>query len=159
MLFGILLSLEVIVSVALVGVILLQRSEGGALGVGGGPSGFMTARGAGNLLTRTTGVLAFMFFVLAVGLTILGNFNRSAALRVGDPKATIDPSARVKTTPAGFPIKTPTPVDVRTGVPANVLPNAAPVSTSQPAAGKAAKPGVDPLANVAPVTAPASNKP
>ena len=51
MLQTILLVAMIIISVALAGVILLQRSEGGALGMGGGPSGFMTARGAGNLLT------------------------------------------------------------------------------------------------------------
>ena len=82
MLYYILLGLEVFVSIALVGVILLQRSEGGALGIGGGGSGFMTARGAGNLLTRTTGVLATMFFVLAISLTILGNVQRGQNLLV-----------------------------------------------------------------------------
>jgi protein translocase SecG subunit len=62
MLLGILLVLQIIVAIALVGVILLQRSEGGALGMGGGPGGFMTARGAGDLLTRTTAILAAVFF-------------------------------------------------------------------------------------------------
>src|SRR5690606_4245776 len=52
--------------------------EGGALGMGGGNSGFMTARGAGNLLTRTTSVLAVAFFVCAIGLTIAGNYARGA---------------------------------------------------------------------------------
>src|SRR5690606_2979762 len=63
--------------IALTGVILLQRSEGGALGMGGGPSGFMTARGAGNLLTRTTAILATLFFLTAIGLTIAGNMTLS----------------------------------------------------------------------------------
>ncbi|MNQ52682.1 preprotein translocase subunit SecG [compost metagenome] len=58
--------------------ILLQRSEGGALGMGGGPSGFMTARGAGNLLTRATSILAIAFFVCAISLTIAGNFARGS---------------------------------------------------------------------------------
>ena len=58
MLLGFLLVLLVLVCIALTTVILLQRSEGGALGMGGGPSGFMSARGAGDLLTRTTGILA-----------------------------------------------------------------------------------------------------
>lgn len=77
MLQTILLVAMIIISVALAGVILLQRSEGGALGMGGGPSGFMTARGAGNLLTVTTWWLAGAFFVCAIGLTILGNIDRS----------------------------------------------------------------------------------
>jgi len=73
----ILLVAMILISVTLAGVILIQRSEGGALGMGGGPSGIMTARGAGNLLTKTTWVLAFMFFGCAIGLTILGNVERA----------------------------------------------------------------------------------
>ena len=73
MLFGILLAINILVCVALVGVILLQRSEGGALGMGGGGGGnFMTARGAGDLLTRTTQILAGTFFVLSLAMTIIG---------------------------------------------------------------------------------------
>lgn len=77
MLQVILLSIMILLSVTLTGVILLQRSEGGALGMGGGPSGFMTARGAGNLLTRTTAILATLFFVTAIALTISGNLSLS----------------------------------------------------------------------------------
>lgn len=77
MLQTILLVAMILISVALAGVILVQRSEGGALGMGGGPSGFMTARGAGNLLTKTTWVLAVLFFLCAIGLTILGNVERA----------------------------------------------------------------------------------
>ena len=77
MLQTILLVAMILISVALAGVILIQRSEGGALGMGGGPSGFMTARGAGNLLTKTTWVLATLFFICAIALTILGNIERS----------------------------------------------------------------------------------
>ena len=71
MLLGSLLVLLVLVCIALSVVILLQRSEGGALGMGGGPSGFMTARGAGDLLTRTTSVLAGVFFLLCLLLTVV----------------------------------------------------------------------------------------
>ncbi|HWE46060.1 MAG TPA: preprotein translocase subunit SecG [Caulobacteraceae bacterium] len=74
----VLLVLLILVSVSMVVIILLQRSEGGALGMGGGGGGgLMTARGAGNLLTRTTAVLATLFFMLSVGLTILGNYENS----------------------------------------------------------------------------------
>ena len=58
---------QAIVAAALVGVILMQRSEGGGLGVGGSPSGLMSARGAADFLTRSTAVLATVF----VGLSIL----------------------------------------------------------------------------------------
>ncbi|GAA0869969.1 preprotein translocase subunit SecG [Brevundimonas basaltis] len=77
MLQTILLVVMILISVALAGVILLQRSEGGALGMGGGPSGFMTARGAGNLLTVTTWWLGVAFFACAIGLTIVGNLSRA----------------------------------------------------------------------------------
>lgn len=76
MLQTILLVVMILISLAMTGVILLQRSEGGALGMGGGPSGFMTARGAGNLLTQATWVLGSMFFVCAIALTIVGNLDR-----------------------------------------------------------------------------------
>ena len=78
MLQTILLVAMILISVALTAVILLQRSEGGALGMGGGPSGFMTARGAGNLLTKATAILGVAFFVCAVALTIAGNFERGS---------------------------------------------------------------------------------
>ncbi|MBX4158668.1 preprotein translocase subunit SecG, partial [Lactiplantibacillus plantarum] len=71
----ILLVAIIIVAVALTGVVLLQRSEGGALGMGGGPSGFMTARGAGNLLTQITWILAAMLFGLTIVLTVVGNMD------------------------------------------------------------------------------------
>ena len=68
----ILLTIHIMIAVALVGVVLLQRSEGGALGIGGGGGGgFMTARGTANLLTRVTAILAAAFFVTSIGLAIL----------------------------------------------------------------------------------------
>ena len=72
-LVNILLVINVFVCIALVAVVLLQRSEGGALGMGGGggPSGFMTTRGAGDLLTRVTWILASIFFVLSLTQTVL----------------------------------------------------------------------------------------
>ena len=60
----ILLVIYLMVVVALIGIVLVQRSEGGGLGIGGG-SGFMSARGAANALTRTTAILATLFFLLA----------------------------------------------------------------------------------------------
>lgn len=71
MLLGFLLVLLILVCIAMGTVILLQRSEGGALGMGGGPSGFMSARGAGDLLTRITSILGGVFFFLCLLLTIL----------------------------------------------------------------------------------------
>jgi preprotein translocase subunit SecG len=66
--------IHVAIAVALVGVILLQKSEGGALGMGGGGmSGFMTGRSTANLLTRTTAFLAVAFFTTSVLLVVLSN--------------------------------------------------------------------------------------
>jgi preprotein translocase subunit SecG len=76
MLYNILLAFMILVCILMIVVILLQRSEGGALGMGGGTSGFMTARGAGNLLTRTTWVLASLFFACAILLILEGNRER-----------------------------------------------------------------------------------
>ena len=93
MLLTILLVIEILVSLALVGVVLLQRSEGGALGMGGGPSGFMTARGAGDLLTRTTWILGSLFFIIALALTILAGRERGASSVVDRLKVNaIDPT-------------------------------------------------------------------
>jgi preprotein translocase subunit SecG len=64
---------HLMVVLALVGVVLLQRSEGGGLGIGGG-SGFMTARGASNALTRATAILAAAFFATSLLLTIMARY-------------------------------------------------------------------------------------
>lgn len=75
----VLLLIHVMVCVALVGVVLLQRSEGGALGIGGGGGGgFMTGRSAGNALTKTTAVLAATFFATSIALSILASQQRPA---------------------------------------------------------------------------------
>lgn len=65
----ILIVIHLMVVLALVGVVLLQRSEGGGLGIGGG-SGFMTARGAANALTRATAMLAVAFFATSLALSL-----------------------------------------------------------------------------------------
>ena len=66
----VLLVIHIMIAVALIAVVLLQSSEGGALGIGGG-GGFMTGRGAGNALTKTTAVLAAAFFATSLTLTLL----------------------------------------------------------------------------------------
>ncbi|WP_295812594.1 preprotein translocase subunit SecG [uncultured Nitratireductor sp.] len=68
--------IHLIVVVALVGVVLMQRSEGGGLGIGGG-SGFMSARGAANALTRTTAILAAAFFATSLALSLIARYGAS----------------------------------------------------------------------------------
>ena len=67
-LFIFLTVIQALVAAALVFVILIQRSEGGGLGVGGSPGGLMSARGAANFLTRLTTILATMFVILSIAL-------------------------------------------------------------------------------------------
>jgi preprotein translocase subunit SecG len=66
-----------LIVIAMIAVILLQRSEGGGLGMGSSnPNGLVTARGSGNVLTRTTAILGTLFFVTAIALTILAELDR-----------------------------------------------------------------------------------
>ena len=81
------LVVHILLACALVGVVLLQRSEGGALGIGSGPSGFMTARGASNLLTRATGWLTALFVITSITL---------AGLAAGGSKASADTEKRIQ---------------------------------------------------------------
>jgi preprotein translocase subunit SecG len=81
----VLLVLHVFVTLALIGVVLIQRSEGGGLGLGGGQGmgSFMSGRGTANLLTRTTAILATAFFMLSLSLALLykgGNADNAAAI-------------------------------------------------------------------------------
>ena len=69
---------------SLIGVVLLQRSEGGGLGIGGGGGGgFMTNRGTANVLTRATAVLAGLFFVTSLVLSIMASANRKPTSILG----------------------------------------------------------------------------
>lgn len=76
---AVLIVIQLIVSVAMIGVVLLQKSEGGALGMGGGGSGLgglFSPRGAADTLTRTTAILATVFFLSSLGLTLLALHSR-----------------------------------------------------------------------------------
>jgi preprotein translocase subunit SecG len=92
---NILLVAHLIVTLALIGVVLVQKSEGGGLGIGsgGGGGGFMTGRGTANLLTRTTAVLATLFMGLSLALGILNMGSRA-------PGSLLDSPAGVPATPA-----------------------------------------------------------
>lgn len=69
----VLLVIHLILAISLVATVLLQRSEGGALGIGGGAGGMLTHRGAGNLLSRTTAILAACFFATSMALTMMAD--------------------------------------------------------------------------------------
>jgi preprotein translocase subunit SecG len=74
-LFDFLIVVQGIVAASLVGVILMQRSEGGGLGMGGSPSGLMSARGAADFMTRATTVLATLFVTLSIALAFVAAQN------------------------------------------------------------------------------------
>ncbi len=74
--FAFLLIVQTLVAVTLIGVILMQRSEGGGLGVGGSSSGFMTARGAADFLTRSTAILGGTFIVLSILMAAIAGVTR-----------------------------------------------------------------------------------
>lgn len=71
--FTFILVVQAIVAALLVTVILMQKSEGGGLGVGGSPAGFMSARGAADFLTRSTTILATIFVSLSVALAVIAS--------------------------------------------------------------------------------------
>ncbi|HWD66902.1 MAG TPA: preprotein translocase subunit SecG [Caulobacteraceae bacterium] len=99
LLFDLLLVLNMIVCLLLIGVVLMQRSEGGAFGTGG-PTGLVTARGAGDLLTRTTWVLFTLFLVFSLALTLIGGRERSSQAILNRLKnVTVNPEQILKQTP------------------------------------------------------------
>lgn len=104
----IILVIHLLIALGLIGSVLMQRSEGGALGIGGGgggSGGMFTARGAGNALTRTTAILALGFFITSLSLTVL-------ATRTSAPTSVFDNVGSGKTTGGGnsdakAPVKLP----------------------------------------------------
>jgi len=74
--FTFLLIVQTVIAASLVLTILMQRSEGGGLGVGGSSSGFMTARGAADFLTRVTSILGGLFIILSIMLAAYAGVNR-----------------------------------------------------------------------------------
>ncbi|NJM50943.1 MAG: preprotein translocase subunit SecG [Sphingomonadales bacterium] len=98
-LFHFLIVLQGIIAAALVGVILMQRSEGGGLGTGGSPSGLMSARGAADFMTRTTTALATMFVLLSISLAFVAA--RQSGGGIDDSfKRSEAPAAASETAPA-----------------------------------------------------------
>lgn len=98
-LFHFLIVVQGIIAASLVGVILMQRSEGGGLGMGGSPSGLMSARGAADFMTRLTTILATLFVLLSISLAFVaarqgGTSNIDTTLeRTEVPATTAAPAA------------------------------------------------------------------
>jgi preprotein translocase subunit SecG len=101
----VLLVVHIMVALALVGTVLLQRSEGGALGIGGGGGGgggFLSGRGAANMLTRTTAVLAAAFFATSISLTLIAT-NRGPGTSIIEGVTPGAPSGGGQTETPGLP--------------------------------------------------------
>lgn len=144
-----------LIVVALIGVILLQRSEGGGLGMGSSSNGLMTVRGSANLLTRTTAILAALFFATAIGLTILSELdNRTSGILAG--------AADNADSTVGTPTSVLDALNALEGDGALNVP-AAPATTDTPTApadGTATDPALDvPAAPTNDTTAPATTEP
>ena len=100
----VLLMIHLFVTIALIGVVLIQRSEGGGLGIGTsqGMGSFMSGRGTANLLTRTTAILGAIFFVLSLALALLnkGTGVGRSLLDIAPPPASTAPLLPGKAAPA-----------------------------------------------------------
>lgn len=109
----VLLFIHIMVAIALIGVVLLQKSEGWALGIGGGGmSGFMTGRSTANLLTRATAILAAAFFATSVLLVVMHNRERAptSIMDQGVPAAPSHPAVPLApAVPSPSPASTPRP--------------------------------------------------
>ncbi|KQR34113.1 preprotein translocase subunit SecG [Rhizobium sp. Leaf155] len=142
---NVLIVIHLMIVLALVGVVLIQRSEGGGLGIGGG-SGFMSARGTANALTRTTAILAALFFATSLGLGLLTRYESRPTdildripAQQGQGNGILDTLGPSSTTPAA-----PSQAPANNGVPftTNGATNQAPATTTPaaPAEGGAASP-------------------
>ena len=92
--------IHLMIVAVMIGAVLLQKSEGGGLGMGGG-AGFMSSRGTANLLSRTTAVLAAGFFLTSLFLSWYAGYNRAPTSIIGQPASQTQPAG-------GNPITAPT---------------------------------------------------
>ena len=76
---NIVLTLNIILAILLVIVVLLQKSDGGALGIGVSQESLISSRSAGNFLTKTTAIIATLFIITSVSLTIISNEGKSSS--------------------------------------------------------------------------------
>lgn len=106
-----LVALELLIAILLVVFVLLQRSEGGALGIGGGGGnmgGLFSARGAADTLTRTTTILGGLFFLTCIGLNLLALHGRDEKSILDTPAAATQPAGKVAPAlPAGPAVPKP----------------------------------------------------
>jgi len=125
----VLLTIHLMLTVGLIGVVLLQKSEGGLGGLGGGMSGFMTARGSTNLLTKTTRWLAAGFMATSLSLAWLSSHAHVAPASFTQQPAPLAPPAGQAPAPANQPTAPPAAPSGQNGTGST-----APAAPSAPAA-------------------------
>lgn len=133
--FTFILVVQAIIAAALVTVVLMQRSEGGGLGVGGSPSGLMSARGAADFLTRTTTILATLFVALSIVLAVIASVKHAP----GTIDTSLQKSGSAVPTGGATP-GAPAQGDPLAGAAASVASNASGAAPAAPAASNGAVP-------------------
>lgn len=166
----VLLVAYLIIVLALIGVILIQRSEGGGLGMGGNAGGLMTVRGSANLLTRTTAVLAALFFATAIGLTILSSLdhgtdnilNQAASNGGSAPSTVLDALSQMQAGTSSVPASETTASSASTdpglALPATTAPSTS-AASAPPSASASSEAPVASSAVVSSAPAPVSSAP
>jgi preprotein translocase subunit SecG len=163
---NVLIVIYLIIALALIAVILLQRSEGGGLGMGTSSGGLISVRGTANLLTRTTGILAALFFATAIGLTVLAELDRGSQSVLDSVGSGVEGTAPTNVLDAMQQLQQQSAGDLP--VPADAAPaatdtapaanDAAPATTDAAPAATEAAPAADPGLAV-PTEAPATQTP
>jgi preprotein translocase subunit SecG len=179
----VLIVVHLLIVTALIVTVLLQRSEGGALGIGGSSNSFFTGRGQANVLTRATSILAFLFFATSLALTVLATYNRAqksvfeqpapppASAPANQPPqsggSVLDQLKKMnqpETPPAPAPVPVPTPAPAMVPAPATVpapaesvapAPEPTPPSALAPIPPSAPVPSAAPAPEQTPPSAPA----
>jgi preprotein translocase subunit SecG len=134
---AVIIVIHLMVIMALIAVVLLQRSEGGALGIGGSNQ-FLSSRGQGNVLTRVTTILGIVFFLTSVSLTILSRLEPPPSSILNSVQSTVAPSpptapgTGIPSSSAGT-LVAPTPLVPGPGPAAPVSPAPLPAAPATPA--------------------------
>ena len=113
--FTFLLVVQAVIAASLVATILVQKSEGGGLGMGGSPSGLMSARGAADFLTRLTTILATLFVGLSIGLAVLASSGHTSKIDASQATKAPDSAAVPASQPATAPQNPAAPAQAPVG--------------------------------------------
>lgn len=89
----VILVVHILACLAMTGLVLVQKSEGGALGIGGGGGGMMSGRGAAGALVRTTIIFGGIFFITSLALTTIASRSDEGQNSILDSRESVDPAA------------------------------------------------------------------